>query len=259
MGWWRPPLHTAGRLVANAARSLADVILPPLCLACRRALGTHDTLCGPCWHQINFIRKPLCDKLGVPLPFDPGGPIVSAEALAHPPVYDRARAVARFDGVMRRMIHELKYADRHDARRLFGRWLSEAGAELLADADAIVPVPLHRWRLLWRRFNQAALLAAEVSHLAGVPHDPLLLRRTRATPQQVGLPRSERVRNMTGVFAVADGYETRVTGRRIVLLDDVVTTGATIDAAAGVLKRAGAARVDVLALALVTDDARINF
>jgi len=137
--------------------------------------------------------------------------------------------------------------------------MARAGAELTTEADVIVPVPLHRWRLLQRRFNQAALLAAEVSRLTRVPCDPLLLRRTRATPRQVGLARSERARNMVGVFAVAGDHEARLAGRRVVLVDDVITTGATVEAAARVLKRAGAARVDVLALALVTDDARINF
>src|SRR5262245_56230176 len=130
----RPLLTAAAGLAIAGSRRLADLIMPPLCLACRRPLGAHGALCGPCWHRINFIRKPLCDKPATPLPFAPGGVVLPAQALARPPVYDRARAVARFDDIMRRMIHELKYADRHDARRLFGRWLAEAGAELLADA-----------------------------------------------------------------------------------------------------------------------------
>jgi ComF family protein len=166
-------------------------------------------------------------------------------------VYDRARAVAVFSSGMQELIHGLKYSDRHDGRRLFGRWLVAAGAELLADADVLVPVPLNRWRLLSRRFNQSALLAQEVARLSGVDYAPLALSRVRATASQVGMTREERRRNVTGAFAVPARAVGQVAGRRIVLVDDVITTGATVQAAARVLKAAGAARVDVLALAVV--------
>ena len=132
-----------GKDAAGALRSVAaavgDLIVPPVCLACHRPLSSHDCICPDCWSDIDFIRAPLCDRLGIPLPFDVGGPMISAAAAADPPDYDRARAVARFDGVMRQLVHDLKFRDRHDARRLFGRWLTEAGAELLADADVVVP------------------------------------------------------------------------------------------------------------------------
>src|SRR5262249_59396657 len=119
-----------------------------------------------------------------------------AAALANPPDWDRARAVAHFGLVMRDMIHAFKYADRHDARRLFGRWLAGAGAELLADADLIVPVPMHRWRLLRRKFNQAALLAGELARITHVPSDPLVIERIKSTPAQVGLTAAERRRSL---------------------------------------------------------------
>ena len=244
-------------VVMGAACGLADLVVPPVCLVCRRPLGSHDSLCGGCWRAISFIRPPLCDRMGLPLPFDPGGPTISGAALKDPPVYDRARAVARFDRVMRELIHKLKYGDRHDARRLFGRWLRQAGAEILADADLIVPVPLHRWRLFRRRFNQAAILAQEVARETKIPCDPLSLVRVRWTPSQVGLSPTERQRNLAGAFAVAARAREQIAGRNLVLVDDVITTGATVSACARVLKRAGAGRVDVLALALVTDDSRI--
>jgi ComF family protein len=247
----------ATAVAAGAARGLADLIVPPVCLVCRRPLGTHDALCAACWRTVSFIRQPLCDRMGLPLPYDTGGPTVSGAALKHPPVYDRARAVGRFDRVMRELIHKLKYGDRHDARRLFGRWLKDAGAEILTGADLLLPVPLHRWRLLRRRFNQAAILAYELSRETGIPCDPFLLTRVRATPSQVGLTPDERQRNLAGAFAVPAGASKRIAGRNLVLIDDVITTGATVSACARVLKRAGAARVDVLALALVTDDSRI--
>ena len=186
-------LRIAQQAVALIAPSAADLVVPPVCLACRRPLAVHDALCAVCWREVKFIRPPLCDRLGIPLPFDTGRPVVSARALADPPVYDRARAVAHFGGVVRDLIHRLKYGDRHEPLRLFARWLSDAGQDLLQDCDLIVPVPLHRLRLLSRRFNQAALLAAELAKLTGIPSDPLALARLKQTPSQVGLTDDQHV------------------------------------------------------------------
>jgi ComF family protein len=241
------------RPLARLGRRALDVVLPPLCLACQTRIMEHDALCPACWRQIDFIRPPLCDRLGVPMPFDIGGPMLSAAATADPPEYDRARAVARFDGLMRILIHAFKFHDSHNARRLFGRWLAEAGAELLADAELLVPVPLARWRLLARRFNQAQILAAEAGRRVGKPVSPFALVRTRSTPHQIGLSRNQRRRNVAGVFRVPAGELPKVSGKAIVLIDDVITSGATASAAAAALKRAGARRVDVLALALVSE------
>lgn len=242
----------------SAAGVVADLIVPPLCLACHRPLSSHDAICSRCWSKIDFIRPPLCDRLGLPLPFDIGGKMISAAAAADPPDYDRARAVARFDGVMRELVHDLKFRDRHDARRLFGRWLTEAGAELLAGADVIMPVPLTRARLVGRRFNQSAVLAHEVGRLSGVRYEPLALLRTRRTLPQVGLSRQQRRENVAGAFAVADSKKADLAGANVVLIDDVITTGATARACARILKRAGAGRIDVIALALVTDAAFLS-
>lgn len=191
------------------------------------------------------------------MPFDIGGTIISAAAAADPPVYDRARAVARFDGVMRRLIRDLKFHDQHHARRLFGRWMHVAGAELITDAEVIVPVPLARMRLVWRRFNQSAVLAAEVSRLSGIPFRPLALVRNQRTRPQPGLTRAERQRNVHGAFAVPKPSLPEIVGRAVLLVDDVVTTGATAAACARALKSAGARRVDVLALALVVDQSMV--
>jgi ComF family protein len=200
----------------------------------------------------------LCDRLGIPLTWGHGERVISALASAHPPIYDRARAVAHFDSVPRQLVHAFKYGDRHDPRRLFGRWLVVAGHELLADADLIIPVPLHRWRLLSRRYNQSAILAQEVSKLTGVDWRPDVLARVKATRQQVGLTEAERQTNVAGALRVPSGRAHQVQGRRVLLIDDVITTGATISACARALRRAGAAHVDVLAVAMVTEDSRIG-
>lgn len=248
---------SAASALRRAVAACADVIVPPCCLVCRAPLAAHHVLCAACWRDVHFIRPPLCDVLGMPLPFDTGERMISAAAVARPPAYDRARAVAHFSGAMRTLVHQFKYADRHDARTLFGRWLAEAGRELQGGIDVIVPVPLGRWRLLSRRFNQAAVLAMELSRQTGLPADPHLLRRRRATKTQVGLTHDQRRRNVAGAFSVPPRRQAGLRGRNVLLVDDVVTTGATVEACARALKRAGAVRVDVLALALVTNEALV--
>lgn len=234
-------------------RAALDVVLPPLCLGCQTQMVDHDSLCPDCWRRIDFIRPPICDRLGFPMPYDIGETMISAAAAAQPPQFNRARAAARYDGLMRELVHEFKFRDTHHARRLFGRWLALCDSSMIAEADVIVPVPLARVRLLSRRFNQAQLLASEVALRAGKPMLPLALRRIRATPHQVGLTRLQRERNVAGAFAVDGAQIPAIAGRAILLVDDVMTTGATASAAAKALYGAGAARVDVLVLALVTE------
>lgn len=257
-----PPAASRARAVLAALARLgaqgADLLMPPACLACHTPIDRHHALCARCWAGTTFIRAPLCDVTGIPLPFGGDGPMVSARALAEPPAYDRARAVAHHAGAMRRLVHRFKYADSHEARPLFARWLAEAGRDLLADADVIVPVPMGRWRLLLRRYNQAAILAGEVARLSHVPLAPLALVRARKTGRQVGLTRVQRRDNVAGAFRVPARRRAEVEGRRVLLVDDVVTTGATVEACARVLKRAGATHVDVLALALVCDGGPLN-
>ncbi|MGK2923197.1 MAG: double zinc ribbon domain-containing protein [Methyloceanibacter sp.] len=246
------PRRLAWRSALGAA---ADLLLPPVCIGCRARVQSHGLLCGDCFAGIEFIAPPLCARLGVPLPYDVGAPSLSAAAIAAPPVYDRARAVARYSQTMRDLIQSFKYRDRQEGLALFGRWMARAGAELLADADLIVPVPLYRSRLWWRRFNQSALLAQDVARLASVPADCFVLKRVRRTVSQVGLSAEQRKRNVAGAFKVDPARKSELKGKRIVVVDDVITTGATAEACARVLSRAGAARVDVLALARAVEPA----
>lgn len=249
-----PPASRLRRAVTGAGVACADLIVPPCCLSCRARTVAHGALCPACWSNVQFIRTPVCDVLGIPLPFEVGERTVSAAAVAQPPAYERARAVAHFNGEMRALVHKFKYGDRQDLRSLFGRWLRDAGRDLLPDTDVIVPVPLSRWRLLWRQFNQAAVLSRELSRQTGIPMDPLALKRTRATKSQVGMTRDQRRRNVAGAFELAKAGRKRLAGKNVMLVDDVITTGATVEACARVLKRAGVARVNVLALAMVTSE-----
>jgi ComF family protein len=232
-------------------RGIADLALPPHCLACERRVASPGTLCATCWGNLRLIEKPYCAQLGTPFAYDLGEGALSAEAIADPPPFARCRAVAAFDDVSRRLVHGLKYRDRLDLAAWMGGWMARAGAELLEEADVIVPVPLHRRRLWWRRFNQSALLARTVAAIAGRPHAAGALARIRPTPQQVGLTANERDRNVRGAFLVPPDERMAIAGRRVLLIDDVYTTGATVKAATRALLRGGAAAVDVLVFARV--------
>src|SRR5262245_46617217 len=176
-----------------------DTALPQLCAACREPVGG-EGLCAPCWSKLSFIARPYCERLGIPFPYDPGPGVLSLEAIADPPAYRRARAAVRYDDVSRKLVHALKYGDRLDLAPIMGRWMATAGCELTAEAAAIVPVPLH-WRRQWaRRFNQSALLGEIVATASGVPVVQGLLKRLKATPQQVGLSQAERAANVQGAF-----------------------------------------------------------
>ena len=245
----------AGR-VAPAAKAVASVaiglVFPPTCIACGGATGEPHGLCAACWRGLRFIERPYCERLGTPFSVDLGMPLVSPAAIADPPVFDRARAVAHYDDTARRVVHRLKYSDRLDLARALGAMMARSGAELAADAAVIVPVPLHRTRLWLRRFNQSMELARIVARVHDRPCEPGLLLRVKSTRSQVGLTKTQRGENLQGAFRVPADARPRLKGRRVLLVDDVLTTGATANAAARALLRGGAVAVDVLAFARVT-------
>ena len=244
-------LPALSALVRGAARRTLDILLPPRCLDCGTLVDRQGGLCATCWAGIQFAAPPWCDCCGLPfdLPAAPGA--VCAACTQNPPPYDRARAVFAYDDATRDLILRFKHADHTLVGRPFARWMVRAGADLWPTADLLVPVPLHRRRLIARRYNQAAILALGIACETGIPALPDLLCRVRATPSQGGLSVADRRANVRDAFAVRPKHSAALAGRTVVLVDDVLTTGATVEALSDVLLDAGASGVSVVTLARV--------
>ncbi len=238
--------------------TLINVIYPPRCLACAEATDAPGGLCPGCWRDTHFILGTTCAKCGTPLIGDEGvasGPADLCEGCQrHPPTWDRGRAAVLYRGAARKVILGLKHGDRLDMVKPLAGWMATAGRPLLAGADLIAPVPLHWRRLLRRRYNQSAELARRLAGLSGKPTVVDLLTRGRFTTPQEGMNRDTRLRNQAGAFHVTPRRADSVRGAAVLLIDDVLTSGATLSACADTLRAAGAARVDVLVLARVAFD-----
>jgi ComF family protein len=235
----------------RTGRRLLDALLPPLCLGCGEIVATPGALCAECWPRFSFIGEPHCPRCGTPFARDIGENALCVGCLKKPPRFRRARAALVYDQHSRRLILPLKHGDRTDLARACGRWMARAGAEILAEAELIAPVPLHWRRLFTRRYNQAQLLARTVARDAPGRLAPDLLRRRRWTGSQAGLKAEERRRNVRQAFAVHPRWRAHLEGKTVLLVDDVLTTGATIDACVRALTHGGARHVDVLTLARV--------
>jgi len=233
--------------LGKIGRTVVDAVLPPCCLACGEVVGEPDSLCGRCWAGITFFAPPWCARCGLPFPYPMGEDALCADCVRERQAWERARAVLRYDKRSRRLVIGLKHADRTHMARAFGRWMQRAGGEVLDGADLLIPVPLHWTRLFQRRYNQAALLAQAIHRAGGPPVAADWLVRRRRTPSQGRLGPLARERNVRSAFALRQGCS--VAGKRVVLVDDVMTTGATAAECARVLRRAGAASVGVLTLA----------
>jgi predicted amidophosphoribosyltransferase len=230
--------------------TLVDAIYPPRCLACAEATDAPQGLCPSCWRDTHFIAGPTCGKCGVPLIGAEGGADACESCTRHPPAWDRGAAALVYAGAGRRMVLGLKHGDRLDMVKPLAGWMAAAGRQLLAEADLIAPVPLHWTRLFRRRYNQSAELGRALARRAERRFVPDLLTRRRATPPQEGR-REARAANQAGAFLLTRRHAGAVAGRRVLLVDDVMTSGATLSGCAEVVRVAGAAGVDVLTLARV--------
>ncbi|HET6308561.1 MAG TPA: double zinc ribbon domain-containing protein [Rhodopila sp.] len=242
--------------VRQAGRRTLDLLLPPRCAACDEAVAVQGQLCAGCFGRTNFISDPCCLRCGVPFASaEQGGPERLCPACReHPPVFRHARAALRYDDQARRLILPLKHGDRLELAAILAPMMLRAGARLLAHGgEVLVPVPLHRRRLFHRRYNQAAVLAFAVGRLSGRPVVPDALVRTRRTAPLGDKSPEERAREVAGSFALRRSRADRIAGRSVLLVDDVITSGATANACAAVLLAAGALTVDVLAAARVPD------
>ena len=247
MAFAAPQLQDLARIASRAL----DVLFPPACLKCGAELEASGALCAACWPKIRFIAPPHCACCGLPFAYDVGAGALCGPCVQDPPLFDRARAVFVYDDVSRDLVLSFKHADQTQAAPGYGKWLARAGADLLADADLLIPVPLHRRRLFARRYNQAALLVHALAKEIGRTAAPDALVRVKKTQPHIDMGRTARLQNVAGAFRVHPKWAEALDGTRVVLLDDVFTTGATVSSCARALRSAGAARIDVLTLSRV--------
>jgi len=238
-------------LLTQAAARALDLLLPPRCLSCGSVVIQVHSLCPTCWKGLRFLSPPQCYSCGLPFDHELPAESLCGGCLRKPPLWTRARAALAYDTGSKGMILRFKHADYTQAAITFAIWMERAAGPLLTEADIVAPVPLHRWRLFRRRYNQAALLASNLARRGGRRAIPDLLLRKRNTPSQGNLTARQRQRNVAGAFAVLPRWQPAVKDARILLVDDVFTSGATLDACSKVLYRAGAERVEVVTLARV--------
>lgn len=239
--------------VSNAFLQFADLVLPPRCVVTGEIVDRQGMLAPRAWAGLDFIAAPHCKTCGIPFAYDAldGGEGACLSCIDNPPPYASARSAVKYNDTSRSLILAFKHSDKTHMVETFVPWMKQAGSEMLEKADALIPVPLHRWRLLSRRYNQSALLSHVLSRETGIPSYPLALKRIRATASQGHLTAGERHKNVKAAFAVHPAYIKRLEGKTVVLVDDVYTTGATVKECAKILRKAGAAHVYVLTLARV--------
>lgn len=232
--------------------AIINVILPPRCIFTGDTVDAQGTISPSAWASLAFISTPYCAACGFPFEFEAGdADALCAACLKEPPVFDKGRSALRYDDASRDFILGFKHGDRMHAVTSMVPWLKMAGAEFWEEADVIVPVPLHRWRLMRRRYNQAAVMAIAMAKAMGKGSVPDALIRTRSTPSQGHLKAREREANVKSAFVVRDKRRNLIVGKNIILIDDVYTTGSTVSECAKALRQAGAQKIFVLTLARV--------
>lgn len=245
---WRSWLGRGQRAFIRAL----DLLLPPRCIGSGRIVDAPGMIDAAFWRELAFVSAPACDCCGLPFSFGVAEGSLCGACIDTPPDFDRARAAVIYNDASRQLILDFKYGDKTHAVKSFLPWMMRAGATMLPQTDVIVPVPLHARRLWQRRYNQSALLAQTLARAANKTCLPDGLSRKRHTIPQKGLSRSERHSNVRGAFAVTPRHAEKIKGKNIMVIDDVFTSGATLNECARVLKRADAANVFVLTLARVT-------
>lgn len=234
---------------AGMGHLVADILWPPRCALCRTAVDAAHSVCAECFATLHFVTTPQCRCCGLPFSHAPAGDLLCGACAATPPPYDCARAALLYDDASRPLITQLKYGDQPQLALLLARWMRLAGHTALEGAEVIIPVPLHWRRMLARRYNQSLMLARDLATLTQLPVQPTWLVRRKATTPQVGLSRAQRRRNVAKAFVVPELYRSTVRGKRLLLVDDVMTSGATLEACTHALREAGAAEIRVLTLA----------
>ena len=241
-----------GSITNSLMRTTLDIVLPPRCVGCRSHVDRQGDLCPACWTGLTFIEGPVCRICGFPFEIDIGSDALCGSCMRRKPLFASARSVLRYDDASRDLILAFKHGDRTELAVTFGHWMARSGASLFENSDIVVPVPLHWRRLFLRRYNQAALLAqAATSEVGDVPILHAALTRRRNDPSQSGRSASARRSNVRSGFEVSRRGRDRLKHKRVLIVDDVFTTGATVEACARVLRAAGASEVSVLTLSRV--------
>jgi len=233
-------IGVAGACASIWSRKGLDFLFPPLCISCGERIGEPYALCSKCWSEVSFVEGAVCARCGLPFEIDAGENTVCAGCYAVPTAFDCARSILHYDEASKRLILGFKHGDHLERAPAFIGWLERAGRAMAEDVDFIVPVPLHRLRLWRRRYNQSAILAQGIARRFGKTYAPLLLDRVRHTPSQGAmLSAKARQRNVAAAFQIAEQARCKILGKNVLLLDDVYTTGATLNACAGALRGAG--------------------
>lgn len=246
-------MHASISAARGAVRKLLDFALPPRCAGCGAVTGDAHGFCIGCWQSLTFLGDPCCARCGLPFEYDAGEGVECGACLTDPPSFERLRAAVAYGAIASKVALKLKYGGKPGVAETLGRFMQRHVEEHVeGQANAILaPVPLHRWRIWRRGYNQSALIAKALGRRTGLPVELDLIRRVKATPPLKGLGRRERAQAVRGAFRMSERGEILARGRTILLIDDVYTTGATADACARTLKRAGAAAVNIICWARV--------